>query len=49
VNSSVINYHMPVISTDYQIYIVFSGGLSARYERRYYGTWSPWRKVQYAT
>ena len=49
VNSLVINYNMPEFSMDYQIYIVFSGGLYARYERRYYVTWSPWRKVQYAT
>ena len=48
-HSLVINYRMPFVDMDYQIYIAFSQGLYARYERRYYGTWSPWRKVQYAT
>ena len=47
VNALVINYHAPAISTDYQIYITFSGGVSARYERRYYSTWSGWKKVTY--
>lgn len=46
-NCLVINYHIPVISTDYQIYITFQSGVGARYERRYYGSWSGWKKVTY--
>lgn len=48
-NAIVINYYMPNIATNYQIYTVFQGGVSLRYERRFLGTWSSWRKVQYAT
>jgi hypothetical protein len=44
----IINYHFTGINFDYQIYVVLSGGVSARYERRYNaGSWSGWKKLTY--